>query len=132
MSVQTQTLAEWVRDEQSALWRELDHAIRWAANGYWSMQAANVARRIVEAARLVGPTDPDEVLWSLTGSGVYDALLSVGEIDHEPLTHDYLRETERVMRDHGGSQEALRLQFAQTIAAMTEPREVRYIRDGDG
>lgn len=133
MSVQTtDALAEWVRDEQAALWRELDHAIRWAANGYWSMQSAYVARRIIEAARLVGPTPPDEVLWSLTGGGVYDALLRVGEIEQEPLTHEYLRETEQVMRDRGGSQEALHQQFAQTIAAMTEPREVRFIRDGDG
>jgi hypothetical protein len=132
MSVQTDALIEWVKDEQAALWRELDEAIRRAVNGYWSMQAAYVARRIVEAARLVGPTHPDSVLWSLTGGGVYDALLDVGGVEHDPLTPEYLRETETVMCDHGGSQEACRLRMAQTIAAMTQPREVVYIRDGEG
>ena len=131
-NVTTEALAAWVRDEQDALWRELNEAIRLATNGRWSMQAAYVARRIVEAARLVGPTHPNAVLWTLTGSGIYDALLEVGAIEHEPLTPEYLRDTEEIMRDHGGSQEALRIQFAPTIASMTEPREVRYIRDGDG
>jgi hypothetical protein len=132
VNVRADEMAAWIRDEQNALWRELDEAIRRAINGRWSMQAAYVARRIVEAARLVGPTHPSEVLWTLTGSGIYDALLDVGAIEHEPLTLEYLRETEEIMRDHGGSQEALRIQFGQTIAAMTDPREVRYIRDGDG
>lgn len=131
-SVSTSALAEWIKDEQAALWRELDEAIRRAANGRWSMQAAYVARRIVEAARLAGPTNPDEVLWPLTGSGVYDALLEIGQVEHTPLAPAYLRETESLMREHGGSQEALRIQFAQTIAAMTDPCEVRFIRDGDG
>lgn len=125
-------LAQWVRDEQAALWRELDEAIRSAVNGYWSMRAAYVARRIVEAARLVGPTEPDEVLWPLVGGGIYEALLDIGGVTHEPLTPAYLRETEAVMRDHGGTQEGCRLRYAQTVASMTEPREVRFIRDGDG
>lgn len=123
-------MAAWVRDEQDALWRELDEAIRRAVNGVWSIQAGYVARRIVEAARLVGPTHPDGVLWRLTGSGIYDTLLDVGEIEHEPLTPEYLRETEALMSEHGGSQEALRIQSAATIAAMTDPREARDIREG--
>jgi hypothetical protein len=127
--VSDKALSAWVRDEQDALWRELDEAIGRAINGAWSMQVADVARRIVQAARLVGPTPPDEVLWTLTGSGIYDALLKVGEVEHEPLTPEYLRETEQRMRDHGGTQEALHAQFSRTISAMTEPSEAHYIRD---
>lgn len=125
-------LAEWVKDEQADLWSELSTAIRSATNGCWSIQAANVSRRIVESARLVGPTHPNAIAWPLVGGGIYETLLDIGEIQHEPLTPAYFRETEEVMREHGGSHEALRIQFSQTIAAMTDPREVRYIRDGDG
>jgi len=123
-------LASWIRDEQQILWRELDTAIERAADGRWSMRAADVACRIVEAARLVGPTPHDDVLWTLTAGGVYEALLDIGGIEHEPLTPEYLRATERIMRDRVGTVDELRALQKSTITAMREPREARYIRSG--
>lgn len=131
----SKALTHWIVGEQATLWRELADAIRRANNGVWSIHASDIARRIVGAARLVGPTPPDDVLWTLTGSGIYDTLLTVGALGHEPLTHEYLRQTEELMRAHGGdesgneTEEALRIQFAPTVAAMTSSREVSYIRD---
>lgn len=124
-------MAEWVREEQANLWQELLDAIRSAANGAWSMKSANVARRIIEAARLVGPTPHGEAPWALTAAGIYETLLGIGGIDVDLPDEAEWRRIEELMAEHGPSREAARIQFAQTIAHMTSPGEARYIRDGE-
>lgn len=73
-------LVAWVREEQVILWTDLETAIGSAIDGAWSIRAGNVARRIVEAARLVGPTPHGEISYRLVAGGVYAAVLNAGGI----------------------------------------------------
>jgi hypothetical protein len=119
-------LTAWVRAEQASLWRDLDNHIRHAHNGYWSTGAEAVAVRIITAARLVGPTPPRDVAWSLVGGGVYRALLDIAGVPCAALTDTYLTRTQAQMAEQG-SLEVLQRAYALTVAAMTAPRSVHAL-----
>lgn len=125
-------LEAFVRDEQVHLWTDLDEAIRSAINGVWSMRAANVACRIVVAARLVGPTPNGEAPWTLVAGGVYEAVLNAGGVtpDLPPDEAEWQR-LDALMADHGGTRETIRPMMAATVEAIRSPRETAWI-NGDG
>ena len=109
---------EWVRVEQDLLWDQLASALRSAINGVWSIEAANVACRIVGAARLVGPTDPDSVPWTLVGGGVYHDLLDLAAIDYDNPQPEQWDRWDQQMASRSGPRTDIREQFAATREAM--------------
>jgi hypothetical protein len=130
MSADRQALHDFVALEQVSLWSDLDHAIRYAINGVWSMDAANCCVRIVSAARLVGVTPTDEIQYGLLAGGVYQTLCEIAGLEHTmPTEHQWIRYDE-VMAQHAGTREQLIPRFAATVAAMREEREAAYIREG--
>ena len=78
------TLHEHIAAEQARLWGDLERELGRAANGVWSVAAEDTARRVVAAARLVGPTPVEGVPWTLTAGGVWVALLTAGGVPHVP------------------------------------------------
>jgi hypothetical protein len=119
----------FAREEQVSLWMDFSEALNRAHNGRWSMESAYFARRIIAAARLVGPVRPGEITWTLHGGGVYDTLYSIGRIE-APVTDE--TEWERLdsqMSQYGGSREQLLARFAGTREAMLEAREAFFIND---
>jgi hypothetical protein len=132
-SVETSTPTDWltwIRDEQAALWHDLDEAIRSAINGRWSMAAANVARRAVGAARLVGPTPIDSVPWVLVAGGVYEAVLLAGGTTPAMPDDAEWERLDEVMRDHGGTRAQINDRMAGTVAAINTDRERNWIAQG--
>lgn len=124
-------LVAWVRDEQVALWGDLNEAIRGAANGAWSIHAANVARRIVEAARLVGPVPHGEIPWSLVAGGVYAAVLTAGGFTPELPDEPEWQRLDALMAEHGTTRATALPEFAATVAAISSDRERNWINGGD-
>ncbi|PZG12956.1 hypothetical protein C1I95_24755 [Micromonospora craterilacus] len=124
-------IADWVREEQDLLWSDLNEAINRAIDGTWSQQAAGIARRIVEAARLVGPTEYGEVGWSLLAGGVYEAVLTAGGITPVLPDGQGWRRFDAVMAGSGGTRAALSRRYAGTVAAINTPREQNWINGGD-
>lgn len=123
-------LAEWVRNEQDILWDDLGEAIRASRNGAWSIQAANLARRIVEAARLVGPTPYGRIPWSLLAGGVYAAIADAGALAVE-LPDDAEWERLDQLMAHHGTRLAAQAAFAGTVAAINTDRERNWIHGGE-
>jgi hypothetical protein len=124
-------LEAWIRDEQASLFYALDVAIRSAINGRWSMQAADAARRIVSAARLVGPVPWGEVPWSHVAGGLYQAVYRTGGINPDFPTEDEMRALEARMLAAGAvtTRESATREYAPTIAALSADRERAYIAD---
>lgn len=124
-------LVDWVRKEQDILWDDLGNAIRAAMNGTWSIQAANIARRIVAAARLVGPTPFDRVPWSLLAGGVYAAVLNAGgQVTELPDDAEWDRLDQ--LMGHHITRAAARRTYAATVAAINTDRERNWINEGEG
>jgi hypothetical protein len=125
-------LHEWVEDMQMVLWHDLGEDLRNAVNGSWSISAADTSLAIVTAARLVGPTSPDNIPWPLVAGGVYEAVLTAGQIEHEPVEDVWLEVTEPLMGTVGlAGVEAQRLRFAATVEAIQQPAETAYLREGE-
>lgn len=127
-------IEEWVREEQANLWYDLQNNIRAAVNGAWSMGAANSALRIIEAARLVGPTPWGDVPTSLVAGHVYETVLRAGGFDPEvPDEAEWQRIDELQQRTTGGyyqrREESIR-EYASTVAAINTDREIAYLRTG--
>ncbi|MFD6565368.1 hypothetical protein [Micromonospora profundi] len=127
----TEHLADWIREEQAMLWSDLGEAIRSARNGSWSMQAASIARRIVEAARLVGPTPHGEIPWPLVAGGVYHAIYAAGDIPADVLDEAEWQRSDALMADTAGTRATERPRFAATVAAIDSARERNFI-SGEG
>jgi hypothetical protein len=96
----------------------------------WSIQAANIARRIVKAARLVGPTPPGRVPWSLLAGGVYAAIADAGRITVE-LPDETEWERLDLLMGHHMTQAAARRTYAATVAAINTDRERNWINGGE-
>jgi len=127
----TEHLADWIREEQADLWSDLDNAIQTAVNGAWSMHASNVARRIVSAARLVGPTPHGEIPWPLVAGGVYEAVYTAGGVPADVLDEAEWQQSDALMADSGGTRATERPRYAATVAAIGSVRERNYI-SGEG
>lgn len=112
-----EALKKFVEDEQMLLWDDLDKAIRYSANGVWSIGSTAVAGRIVDAARLVGPTPWEHIQWPLLAGGVYTKLLTLAGVDVPTVDWDHL---ETLMESHGGPREFLAASYAATLDAMIE------------
>jgi hypothetical protein len=112
----TDPLCEWIHEEQAALWTDFKNAIDYSNNGYWSMQAADIARRIVSAARLVGPVSWREVPTTLMYAAPEEIAATTALIIR---TGGSLPKTEELER------------YARTIEAMRTPREAAHIRNTD-
>lgn len=126
------TISEWVREEQADLWDELHDAIRCAVDGVWSMRASNVARRIIGAARLVGPTAHGGVPWPLLAGGVYEAVLNAGAtpVIDLPDAQEW-RRLDLLMAVRGGTRERYIPAMAGTVAAINTDRETAWIQGDD-
>lgn len=122
---------EWIKDEQAMLWYDLSEAIDSALNGAWSMRASNIALRIVQAARLVGPTHPYQVQWPLVQGGVYQSILEIAGLPLHPVLSDAseMDRTDRMMKGCDRTQSAAR--YAATVCAIRSPSEAAFIGDGD-
>lgn len=121
----------WIGEEQQILWSDLKDAIDRAANGTWSIEASNIARRIVGAARLVGPTERGALPYGLDAGGVYRAVYAAGGIEiREPAEAEWAR-WDGMMAKHGTTRETARPRYAKTVAAISEDHEMRWIA-GDG
>ncbi|MEU8334824.1 hypothetical protein [Micromonospora tulbaghiae] len=127
----TDQLSEWAREEQADLWHDLNEAINRAVNGAWSMQAANIARRIIAAARLVGPTPHGEIPWPLVAGGVYHAIYDAGNIPADVLDETEWRQSDALMADSAGTRATKRPRFAATVASINTERERKWI-SGEG
>ncbi len=122
-------LTEWVREEQADLWHDLNNAIQAAHNGAWSMQTANTARRIIAAARLVGPTPHSEIPWPLVAGGVYHAIYNAGNIPADVLDEAEWQESDALMADSAGTRATEQPRFAATVEAINTERERKWISD---
>lgn len=125
-------LTDWVREEQTDLWNDLNNAIRAAANGAWSMEAANIAQRIVAAARLVGPTPHGQIPWPLVAGGVYHAIYAAGHIRTDMLDEAEWQRLDALVADSGGTRATERPRFAATVAAINTDRERNWISGEKG
>lgn len=122
----TAALEAFAKDEQTHLWEELEQAIRRAINGAWSMAASNIARRIVRAARLVGPTPHGAASWSLVAGGVYEAVLRAGGIEPDIPDEQEWQRLDSLMAQYG-TRATERPRFAVTVATISTDRERRWI-----
>lgn len=125
-------LREFAEGVQANDWHRLSDDIDRAISGSWSMGAANTSARIVEAARLVGPTPWGEVPWPLVRGGVYAAVLQAGGLDAEPIDEAEMRRVDELMYKHGLTGERAVERYAETVAAIRTPRESAWIASGDG
>jgi hypothetical protein len=108
-------LEHYAREAQVAAWDHLNDALRRAINGVWSIECGGFAIEALRAARLVGPTPPDEVPSNLVGSGIYAQLLALIDIPHQVSR----------LRLEPDLQE----KFARTMVTLThDDREMAYIR----
>lgn len=73
-------LLEWAKEEQVDLWGRLVDAIDRAINGVWSIEAESIAGSIVRCARIIGATPPTAISWDLVTSGLYEAILTGGNV----------------------------------------------------
>lgn len=74
MSKDAKKLRKACRKELRSLWHDLDHAVRSALNGTWSMGCDDVTHRIKRLTRLVGPTPWEAIQITLLESGVYQRI----------------------------------------------------------
>lgn len=88
MNDSERALREFVERTQDVLWDRLDDDLRTAINGEWSIAAANTVINIISAARLVGATSWESVPARLVAGRVWEAVLALGDVEHEPLTED--------------------------------------------
>lgn len=131
MTASLDQMSAWVQEEQLILWSDLSDAISTSINGHWSMRAANIARRINEAARLVGPTPHGEVPWPLVAGGVYEAVYAAAGIQPDmPDETEWLR-SDALMAERAGTRATERPRFAATVAAINIDRERHWISGGD-
>ena len=119
-------LATWVRDEQDILWDELRDAIGSAINGAWSIRAGNLALRIIEAARMVGPTRYNAVPWALVAGGVYVAVLDVGGITVELPDQAEQDRLDALMAKYGSRAEHVS-RYAASLDAINSDRERAWL-----
>lgn len=110
---------EFARVEQEMLWADLHDAVRAAVNGQWSMRAGQVAWRIINAARVAGPTPWRSVDWSLLAGDVWRAVYEAGgiEVSDQPQWDALDDSLARMSREYGSREEKL-AEFAGTIAAL--------------
>lgn len=121
-------LSEWIREEQVDLWYDFKYAVDFSNNGYWSMQSANFASRIVSAARLVGASSWRQVPTTLMYSGLMEALYQIAGVEYAAPTPEEIAETTALILRTGGSlpkTEELE-RYAMTISRMrSEAVEIR-------
>jgi hypothetical protein len=121
----------WIREEQAILWHDMRDALDRAINGAWSMAASNIARRIVQAAKLVGPTDQGAVPYSLAAGGVYAAVLTAGGVPFDVPSEDEWLRYDGMMGKYGTTRESMVPQYAATVAEIQSERETNWIAGDD-
>lgn len=128
--ITTLDLEKWIAHEQMLLWTDLDHAVRHANNGRWSMACDSLAIRIATAARLVGATPWGECPWDLVAGGVYELLCDIAGLEPVlPSDEEAWQRAERLMHDYPNRENA-RIHFSWTRAAMEKERD--WIRRESG
>lgn len=121
-------LREWIVEEQVSLWYDFKHAVDFSNNGYWSMQSADFASRIVASARLVGASSWRQVPTSLIYSGLMEALYQIAGVEYAAPTSEQLAETTALIISTGGflPKTAELERYAMTISRMrAEAAEIR-------
>ena len=102
LEIENARLRREVARHQQADWEDFERALNRTLNGEWSMEAEDLADRILRAVYLVGPTKPGMVPWRLTSGGVYNALLDVTRgITTGHVTDEWLLENEATMARYG-------------------------------
>jgi hypothetical protein len=71
VSTETEQLKAAIRGQLALLWSDLCDAQGEAVRTDWSIRCENLAERITELTKLVGPTRWDEVPMPLLENGVY-------------------------------------------------------------
>lgn len=124
---------EWIQQEQESLWADLGWAINSAANGCWSMMCDSIARRIIEAARLVGPTSWRSVGTSLVLGDVWHTLYEVGGIETDGPTLEELEDLRALLLRQGipPVSEESAMRWARTCEALRQKRTAAWIRGED-
>lgn len=130
MTASLDQLSAWVQEEQEILWSDLSEAINASVNGHWSMQAANIALRINEAARLVGPTPYGSAPWPLVAGGVYEAVYAAAGINPEMPDEAEWQRSDELMGERSGTRATERPRYAATVAAINSVRERAWISGG--
>lgn len=128
----TDDLVDWIKEEQASLWHDLYLAQRLAADGVWSIGCSDNARRIVTAARLVGPTPWGDVPWKLVVGGVYDAVLTAGGIPvPERDETEYDRSVGTMAKAGFGISPLEETQLAAAVRKIQGPHETAQINGTD-
>lgn len=125
---------KFIRDEQVALWEELDNAIDSAMNRAWSIRCAHLAHRIVRGARLVGPSNAGSIPWTLVAGRVYETICRIADLTPAgyPTNEAEWVRLDDLMARHGGTRATCEPRYADTITSILSPRETRFITKGDG
>ena len=117
------SMTAWIKREQVELWNDLDDAIRHANNGVWSMRCESVCIRIIQAARLVGPTPNGRMVWRLAAGGVYETLLRIADVEPDMPSEEEWPYLDQMMGPHGGTRASATLSLAATVEALREQAE---------
>lgn len=131
MTASLEQMSAWVKEQQVILWQDLDEAVRSAIDGCWSMRAAGIARRINEAARLVGPTPTAEAPWPLVAGGVYEAVYNAAGIQLTMPDEAEWRRLDALMAERVGTRSTERPRYAATVAEINTQRERHWIGGGE-
>jgi hypothetical protein len=70
------TLKKAIREELGCLWSDLHDAQQSGIRTDWSIKCINLAERITDLTKLVGPTPWDEVPLPVLENGVYQRVLA--------------------------------------------------------
>lgn len=124
MSNDYEQYKKWIEDEQRLLWDDLKQAITFSLNGIWSIKSSHIACRIVEAARLVGPSPADGINWPILASGVYAQILISGGIAAPAVPWDNKSYQRMALRY--GTREDLAIEYAGTLLAIK--KDAGFIR----
>lgn len=70
-------LRQYIADRQQDDWHRLDAAIRRAINGVWSIECGDILNTIRRGMRITGPSEPSEIPWLFSTSGIYSLVTGV-------------------------------------------------------
>lgn len=92
--------------------------IDYALNRTWSLHCDGLVYRIINAARLVGPSSLSVVPWRLATGGVYAAVLMAGGVAVSEPSEDEWREWEQQIMVEYGDRETNRARYKDTLDAI--------------
>lgn len=110
MTDDVELLQAALAEEQKCLWADFGEALNFSAvrqpnpanrHTGWSIQMLNLADRIVDIARLVGPTEWGAVSVRLLLDGWYAAVYDDAHVEYPEIDWDRVREVDETIRRTG-------------------------------